>query len=286
MKNLLRLDDPGLELNIVFDNCSGQNKNNTVLKYLLWVSEMGYFRKVNFVFLIVGHTKNSADRLFNALKLDYQMQNIYTVKQLLQVLGRSKYCCIVDTKEEDFNNWSLYLDLFYRNFKDKKLAIIKQNHIFSCEYSQCRRGNQSLVNVRESDLPRHPVRAVPMIKNGFYGRYGFEDGRYNLVDFSYDKKMPLKKALAMRKSIIGAAMSDQLKMLDPPGINIFKQVEMFSKYRKLLPLEVWQDELYIKPAGNIMDAVKQEKLKRKNFRVELNEHKKKVAKLAKDEVKM
>jgi hypothetical protein len=140
--------------------------------------------------------------------------------------------------------------------------------------------------VRESDLLRHPVRAVPMIKNGFYGRYGFEDGRYNFVDFAYDKKMPLKKALVMRKSIIGAAMSDQLNMLEPPGINIFKQVEMFSKYRKLLPLDVWQDELYIKPAGNIMDAVKQEKLKRKSFRVELNEHKKKAAKLAKEEVKM
>jgi hypothetical protein len=56
------------------------------------------------------------------------MQNIYTVKQLLEVLGRSKYCCIlIDTKEEDFKNWSLYLDLFYRNFKDKKIAIIKQN---------------------------------------------------------------------------------------------------------------------------------------------------------------
>jgi hypothetical protein len=71
MKNLLRLDNPGLELNIVFDNCSGQNKSNTVIKYLLRLSEMGYFCKVNFVFLIVGHTKNSADRLFNALKLDY-----------------------------------------------------------------------------------------------------------------------------------------------------------------------------------------------------------------------
>jgi hypothetical protein len=68
---LLRENDPGLELNIVFDNCSGQNKNNTVLKLLLWLVEMQYFCRVNFVFLIVGHTKNAADRLFNALKLDY-----------------------------------------------------------------------------------------------------------------------------------------------------------------------------------------------------------------------
>ncbi len=29
---LLRDDEVGGELNIIFDNCSGQNKNNTVLK--------------------------------------------------------------------------------------------------------------------------------------------------------------------------------------------------------------------------------------------------------------
>ena len=69
---IMKEDDMGRALNIVFDNCSGQNKNNTVLKLLVWLAEMGYFQKVNFVFLIVGHTKNSADRLFNALKIDYR----------------------------------------------------------------------------------------------------------------------------------------------------------------------------------------------------------------------
>ena len=32
-----------------------------------------------------------------------------------------------------------------------------------------------------------------MIKNGFYGRYGFEDGKYNLNDFAYDKKNAFEK---------------------------------------------------------------------------------------------
>jgi hypothetical protein len=88
-EGLLRADDQGLELNVVYDNCSGQNKNNTVLRYLLWIVEMGYFRRVNFIFLVVGHTKNAADRLFkfNALKLDYRKQNIYTMKELLTCLS-------------------------------------------------------------------------------------------------------------------------------------------------------------------------------------------------------
>lgn len=67
--NLLRENEQGGELNVVFDNCSGQNKNYTVLKLLLWLVEMKYFKRVNFVFLIVGHTKNSADRLFSALSI-------------------------------------------------------------------------------------------------------------------------------------------------------------------------------------------------------------------------
>lgn len=37
---LLREDDAGLELNVVFDNCSGQDKNNTVLGYFVWLVEM------------------------------------------------------------------------------------------------------------------------------------------------------------------------------------------------------------------------------------------------------
>jgi hypothetical protein len=64
-------------MNIFFDNCSGQNKNNTVLKLMIWLCEMGYFKCVNFNFLIVGHTKNAADHLFNALQFQYRKENIF-----------------------------------------------------------------------------------------------------------------------------------------------------------------------------------------------------------------
>ena len=63
--NLLSADAVGGELNIVFDNCSGQNKNNTVLKLAAWLMAMSYFKLVHFIFLVVGHTQNAADRLFN-----------------------------------------------------------------------------------------------------------------------------------------------------------------------------------------------------------------------------
>jgi hypothetical protein len=46
--NLLRKDIAGGELNIIFNNCSGKNKNNTVLKLLVWLKAMGYINCVNF----------------------------------------------------------------------------------------------------------------------------------------------------------------------------------------------------------------------------------------------
>jgi hypothetical protein len=65
--NILCKDSVGGELNIIFDNCLGQNKNNSVLKLAAWLMAMNYFKLVNFTFLIVGHTKNAADCLFNSL---------------------------------------------------------------------------------------------------------------------------------------------------------------------------------------------------------------------------
>ena len=77
--NITREDSIGGELNIIFDNCSGQNKNNTVLKMLVLLTELGYFKQVNFIFLVVGHIKNSADHLFNALKKEYRKRNLFTM---------------------------------------------------------------------------------------------------------------------------------------------------------------------------------------------------------------
>jgi hypothetical protein len=65
---LLQDNEVGGELNIIFDNCSGQNKNNTVLKFVMWLKEMRYFKRVSLVFFIVGHTKNACNHLLNSLK--------------------------------------------------------------------------------------------------------------------------------------------------------------------------------------------------------------------------
>jgi hypothetical protein len=81
----------GKELNVVFDNCGGQNKNTFVLLMVPYLVEMGYFKSVNFIFIVVGHTKNAGDRLFNLLKMIYRRSNVQTFGSLLGVCGKSPH---------------------------------------------------------------------------------------------------------------------------------------------------------------------------------------------------
>ncbi len=45
---IIQNNEKGVKLNIIFDNCSEQNKNNTVLRLIPYLVEMGYFKPVNF----------------------------------------------------------------------------------------------------------------------------------------------------------------------------------------------------------------------------------------------
>jgi hypothetical protein len=67
--DLMEKEEAGGELNFILDNCSGQNKNRMVLRLANLLVESGVLKKVNFLFLVGGHTKNPCDRMFNILKL-------------------------------------------------------------------------------------------------------------------------------------------------------------------------------------------------------------------------
>ncbi len=80
--NILHNDSVGGELNIMIDNFLGQNKNNTVLRLAAWMMAMNYFKEVDFIFLVVGNTKNAAHRLFDSVKDEYCLQNLFTFQDL------------------------------------------------------------------------------------------------------------------------------------------------------------------------------------------------------------
>ncbi len=113
---------------VSFDNCSGQNKNNMVLKLAAWLMTMNFFKEVDFIFLIVGHTKNAADRLFNSLKTEYRLQNLFTFQDLLEALNRSLMVTVHPASPEDFLDYNKLMNYLYRPL----VGIVKKNHIFFC----------------------------------------------------------------------------------------------------------------------------------------------------------
>ena len=120
------------------------------------------------------------------------------------------------------------------------------------------------VHIRESDLP-DVVYKHKTIKSGFFGRSDFPKTSSGLGD-----------AIAARKDIIKKAMTENLMMLENNGINIFKRVEMTTKYKKIIPLEDQDDILYELSSPEVISAVKLEKSKRKVFREGINADKKNV----------
>ena len=57
-----------MDVHLHADNCVGQNKNSTILHYLLWRVMVGLHRSITLSFLIVAHTKFSPDWCFGLLK--------------------------------------------------------------------------------------------------------------------------------------------------------------------------------------------------------------------------
>ena len=96
-------DTTQFDLSIIMDDCFSQNKNNYVLRLPAYLTMNNYFEKVQIVLLVTGHTKNTADRLFNLLKLDYRKEIIISLSELIKVYNQTEYvtCHKVDWKVID-----------------------------------------------------------------------------------------------------------------------------------------------------------------------------------------
>ena len=157
----------GGSLSVFCDNCSGQNKNNTVLRMAAFLVECGYFKKVEVVFLIVGHTKNACDRLFNSMKARYRALNVMSFTELLPILNASSLVTVHHVSHKDFQDWTTLFDQYYR-----KITGILINHIFEVKTENVRtnaNGKKSVVmTVREADLPDADPVVLDLKKRGAY----------------------------------------------------------------------------------------------------------------------
>ena len=71
------------------DNCGGQNKNATMVQYLLWRVMTGQHKHITLSFMIPGHTKFSPDWCFGLLKKKYRRTKVGGLTDLVGVVNES-----------------------------------------------------------------------------------------------------------------------------------------------------------------------------------------------------
>jgi hypothetical protein len=134
---------PFKELNIVMDNCSGQNKNRHVLRLLHILVKRKVATIARGIFLIAGHTKNDCDRLFNTMKKQYRKSNCYTPQDLVECM-----------KHADVEPVAVTADVFYNwdALENEHIALaageVKSNHIFTVDMN-VDRGNTMTFQVSD-----------------------------------------------------------------------------------------------------------------------------------------
>jgi hypothetical protein len=132
------------------DNCIGQNKNNALLHYLMYRVLIGLHERIDFSFLIAGHTKFAPDGYFGLIKYHYRRSKVYTYEHLTKIIqDSSRNGHNICQPYRDFGkkhpaflyrNWSFWFEKFFN-----KLPQITKYHHFS--FSSKKPG---IVTVKES----------------------------------------------------------------------------------------------------------------------------------------
>ena len=211
---------PGQEVTVIMDNCPGQNKNNTVLRLANLLVQSGYFAKVNMLFYIAGHTKNACDRWFNTLKSLYRKSDIWTMDQLYRSLKTHNRITIHRIKEGDFKRYSAFLKLFYYNIPT---GYCKLSHVFTVgrQYSS---DSGEMMYIYTDKVP------------------GTEEERKSKIRIERmavkrlkpdGTEMTKEEQLGLLRSAV------ELESIPNPNIPEIKQVELYSKWRSIVPQRYW-----------------------------------------------
>ena len=119
------------------DNCTGQNKNNTMMQHLMWRAMAGLHHSITISFMVVGHTKFAPDGCFGLLKRAFRRTEVSSLADLEQVVQTSAVVneCQLDGSQTGesivpVRDWASFLGP-----KFKKLTGIKQYHHFRFDKS-------------------------------------------------------------------------------------------------------------------------------------------------------
>ena len=195
-KNIIKAGRTGKKLTLMFDNCGGQNKNNGVIRLCNYLTEMKYFKEVEVVFFIRGHTKNHCDRMFNAMKRTYAKDNVYTYTDLCDAWDSSSNVSVVPVLSEDFYKYDKMMNMFYIKIYDSQLKV---NHTFSATLEK-----PTVLSIRKY---RDAEPITQDLKNKYY-----DDN---------------ERAVEMENFVLDPMVA--------PGLKEIKKKEIINKWGKYLP---------------------------------------------------
>ena len=99
----------------IYDNCTGQNKSNTVFKFEVLQTVLGFYDTKNKLFLLPGHSHNSSDVKTAELNSCLKKKNLYTAKQVCKELQALKNSEAFILEKEHFFEWEAFLDKYIKN---------------------------------------------------------------------------------------------------------------------------------------------------------------------------
>ena len=120
----LEHNSPKQTLHLHADNCSGQNKNKSVLAYLMWRCATGLSDKIELSFMRVGHTRCAVDGYFGLIKQKWRKSENDTLKDVEEAVNSS---CVPNTALLycwDWREWDAFLAKTYKPVK----GILKYQH--------------------------------------------------------------------------------------------------------------------------------------------------------------
>jgi hypothetical protein len=225
-----------------------------------------FFKKVNFIFYIVGHTKNLCDRWFNTLKRNYRLTNIYTFPDMVDQFKTNDLITIHTLQPGDFRDWESCLNRLYQ-----RITGIKKSHIFVVD------GNNPDHMVIDIDtLGTEPSRTLKMLKTT--KSKGQQENEDDIVNDSNDGDVVagrnvVLEAVSLFPEHDGSIRDDDMftkyvPVIKFPGLREIKFVEMGTKYRKLVPKKYHSYWMYEGATSEIIERnklEKREKLLRKRF---------------------
>ena len=85
-----------------------------VVRFLMWLVEAKISSKVTLLLLVKGHTKNSADSIFDLMKLTYHCRYIFTHDELNSVLSENEFVNVIKMAPRNFHDNLKWQDQQYR----------------------------------------------------------------------------------------------------------------------------------------------------------------------------